>query len=332
MAARQIEELDITGITADKLSQRGRPAVLKGLAGHWEAVQKSKESFNSFVQYLAEQDSGKETFAALAAPDIGGRFSYNQAFDGVNFQRTRGTITQIAHHLLKHRGNRNAPAVALQAANVREVLPQFESQNQLSIVDEKVEPTLWMCNKAIVAPHFDIHENIAVVTCGQRRFTLFPPEQIHNLYLGPALSSPGGVPISTVDVRNPDLDAYPDFQQAIDNSFVAELEPGDAIYIPTLWWHAVESLSDLHALINYWWAGTNESGISPENSLWHAVLSIASLTEPQRKAWKTYFNYYVFDRKDEHTSHLPENLNDVVTIMTDEQKRALLARLKADLE
>ncbi len=332
MAAKHIEELDISGITTNELSERGEPAVLRGLANHWEAVEKASESATAFAQYLSERDSGKETFAALAAPDIGGRFFYNKAFDGVNFQRTRGTITQIAHHLLQHSGNPNAPAVALQAANVRDILPKFESQNQLSIVDEKVEPTLWMGNRAIVAPHFDIHENIAVVICGKRRFTLFPPDQISNLYLGPALSSPGGVPISTVDIRNPDLDAYPKFQHAIDHSLVAELEPGDAIYIPTLWWHAVESLSDFNALINYWWAGTNESGISPENSLWHAALSITSLTEAQRKAWKTYFNYYVFDRQDEHTNHLPNDLNDVVTKMTEEQKRALLARLKADLE
>ena len=34
---------------------------------------------------------------------------------------------------------------------------------------------------------------------------------------------------------------------------VADLEPGDAIYIPTLWWHHVRSHSPLNILLNYWW-------------------------------------------------------------------------------
>jgi lysine-specific demethylase 8 len=33
---------------------------------------------------------------------------------------------------------------------------------------------------------------------------------------------------------------------------VADLEPGDALYIPAKWWHQVESL-DLSASVNSWW-------------------------------------------------------------------------------
>ena len=34
---------------------------------------------------------------------------------------------------------------------------------------------------------------------------------------------------------------------------VADLEPGDAIYIPALWWHAVQATGELNVLVNYWW-------------------------------------------------------------------------------
>ena len=46
--------------------------------------------------------------------------------------------------------------------------------------------SIWMGNRTTASAHFDISHNIAVCMVGHRRFTLFPPEQIHNLYPGAA--------------------------------------------------------------------------------------------------------------------------------------------------
>ena len=64
---------------------------------------------------------------------------------------------------------------------------------------------MWLGNRAIVAPHYDIHDNLACVVAGRRKFNLFPPEQIENLYPGPTLVTPGGVPVSMVDLNQPDM-------------------------------------------------------------------------------------------------------------------------------
>jgi ribosomal protein L16 Arg81 hydroxylase len=98
---------------------------------------------------------------------------------------------------------------------------------------------MWIGNRAMIAAHFDNNYNIACVVSGRRRFTVFPPEQVSNLYIGPLLRTPGGSPISTVDLRDPDYTKYPKFAQALESAEEAELEPGDAIYIPILWWHGV---------------------------------------------------------------------------------------------
>ena len=105
----------------------------------------------------------------------------------------------------------------------------------------------------VVAPHYDINDNLACVAAGSRKFTLFPPDQINNLYLGPTLNTPAGVPISLVDIRDPDLKRFPKYTQALDAGFEATLNAGDAIFIPALWWHGVESLETLNILVNYWW-------------------------------------------------------------------------------
>ena len=43
------------------------------------------------------------------------------------------------------------------------------------------------------------------MVAGRRRFTLFPPEQVANLYIGPLDLTPAGQPVSLVDQAQPDL-------------------------------------------------------------------------------------------------------------------------------
>ena len=79
-------------------------------------------------------------------------------------------------------------------------------------------------------------------SAGHRRFTLFPPEQLANLYVGPLDFTPAGQAISLVDFAKPDFARFPRFAQALQAARVAELGPGDAIFIPSMWWHHIESL------------------------------------------------------------------------------------------
>jgi len=102
--------------------------------------------------------------------------------------------------------------------------------------------SFWLGNKTRISAHYDYPDNIACVVAGTRRFTLFPPEQIGNLYVGPVDKTPSGQAISLVDFSNPDLERFPNFELAMQAGYQAVCEPGDAIYIPSLWWHHVESL------------------------------------------------------------------------------------------
>ena len=64
---------------------------------------------------------------------------------------------------------------------------------------------------------------------------MFPPAQVANLYVGPIDHSPAGMPTSLVDFAQPDLERFPRFREAWAAAQVAELAPGDAIYLPPLW-------------------------------------------------------------------------------------------------
>ena len=134
-------------------------------------------------------------------------------------------------------------------------LPGFNEANALPMdfqrYDQRVD---WQSIR--VAAHFDFPRNIAGCVIGRRKFTLFPPEQVDNLYIGPWDLTPAGQPISMVDFHHPDYDRFPRFADAEKHAETAFLEPGDVIYIPNMWWHQVESLSAINGLVNFWWQET----------------------------------------------------------------------------
>lgn len=97
--------------------------------------------------------------------------------------------------------------------------------------------------------HYDQVQNVLVQLRGTKRFTLYRPEDTEYLYHCP-LDAKREFNSSMVDVQSPDLMAFPKFRFA--QPYEVELQPGEMLYIPAFWWHAVESVGDNLAL-NFWW-------------------------------------------------------------------------------
>lgn len=214
-----------------------------------------------------------------------------------------------------------------------ETLPGFDTTNPMPLFARgTATPRAWIGNRSTVATHFDVSDNIAVVVAGRRRFTLFPPEQLPNLYVGPLDHTMAGQPASMVPLDAPDLDRFPRFARALEAAMTAELEPGDAIYIPSLWWHQVEALSPLNMLINYWVEPQAEGG-SPFDAMVHSLWAMSALPEPRRAAWRSFFDHYAF-RPDRHPAeHLPPEhrgiLSEPTPALAERIRNFLIKRLGA---
>jgi hypothetical protein len=199
-----------------------------------------------------------------------------------------------------------------------------------------VVPRIWIGNRITVQTHFDLMENIGVCLAGRRRFTLFPPEQLPNLYAGPFELTPAGTPISLVDPLAPDLERYPRFAEAWAHARQAELEPGDAVYIPYAWWHGVEALEPLSILVNYWWKGalgTVDRTSSGMDCLIHGLLNLKPRPAELRQAWAALFDHYVFRPSESDVEHIPRHRRGVLAELSPEAARRLrnllIARLQA---
>ena len=204
--------------------------------------------------------------------------------------------------------------------------------NVMGLGERDALVSLWLGNRTRIAAHYDLPDNFAVVAAGRRRFTLFAPEQIHNLYVGPLDPTPAGQPISLVDFAKPDLDRFPRFAQAWEAREEVELEPGDAIFIPSMWFHHIESLAPLNLLINAWWRQTPEHVDSPLSTLRLALMTLRDLPEKERRVWQHHFQHFIWDADPSTWAHIPEAargiLGPIDEVLSRQARAQLLNQLK----
>ena len=311
----------------DDILRSTKPVVLRGLVADWPAVQAARTSAQAGLDYLRTYDHGASVTAMVAAPDTGGRFFYNDDLSGFNFHLERPKLSAMLDAMARHLDDEAPPTLYVGSTTLDDCLPGLGDANGIDLGDRSALASIWIGNRTRIAAHQDVPDNLACVVAGRRRFTLFPPEELANLYIGPLDFTPAGQAISLVDFAKPDLAKHPRFAHALTRAQVAELGAGDAIFIPSLWWHHVESLEPFNVLINYWWRQSPDYMDSPINALMLAIMSVRDLPPEQRDAWRTMFDHYVFRADAETAAHIPENARRVLAPLDANRARDLRARL-----
>jgi hypothetical protein len=315
----------------EEIRPLGQPAVLRGLGADWPAVQAAQQSDEAGVAYLLSFNPPREVAALIGAPEIAGRFFYRPDYQAFNFTSGPVTLPVFFERLLRDRGAERPFALAVQSETIPELLPGFVEANHTDLVDPAVPPRIWLGNRIQVAPHYDLMENIGVVVMGRRRFTVFPPEQLPNLYIGPIEITPAATPISLVELANPDLARFPRYAEAAKHAQSAELEPGDGIYIPFHWWHGVDSLGPVNAFVNYWWNDAQPGLGGPYDALFHALFAIRGLPAEQRAVWRMVFENLVF-QDDDAVAHLPAEAKGILGPLDPAKLSLMRATLRRMLE
>jgi hypothetical protein len=155
-------------------------------------------------------------------------------------------------------------------------------------------------------------DNLACAVAGPRRFTLYPPDAIGNLYVGPIDHTMAGQPVALAVGAGAGDPRFPRFEAIRTQALVAELEPGDALYLPKLWWHQVEAEGSFNMLVNYWWDAFSAGPDAPYTTMMLAMIAIAERPDVERAAWRAFFDHYVF-RPDGHPlAHLPDDKHGVL--------------------
>jgi hypothetical protein len=311
----------------DEILASTAPLVLRGLVADWPLVRAARGSPHEAEAYLRRFHRDTTVLATHAMPETGGRIFYNDDLSGFNFSAQFVRFDQVLEALRAHLADPNPPTFYVGSTTVDTCLPGFRAENDLNFGARDPLASIWIGNRTRIPAHYDVPDNLACVAAGRRRFTLFPPEQLKNLYVGPLDFTPAGQSISLVDLRQPDLARFPLFAEALRHAQSAELGPGDALFIPSMWWHHVEGLEPLNILINYWWRQSPAWMDTPSNTLALALMTIRDLPPAQRAAWKEIFRHYVFDSDGSEAAHIPAAARRTLAPLDDTTARALRSQI-----
>lgn len=284
-----------------------RPVVLRGLVRDWPLVRSTDPSAE-----LRAMDSGRPAPVMTAPAAIGGRPFYNADLTGFNFRREAASVGQVLDRLAREPDDEPA-MIYMGSAPADQVAPGFSASHPAPGLPHDAAPRLWIGGAVTIQTHYDMSDNLACVAVGRRTFTLFPPEQVANIYVGPLDFNPAGQPVSLVQFdQGVDETRFPRFAKARAAALSATLQPGDAIYIPPMWWHHVRSEGRLNVLVNYWWDEVRPGALSPFDSLVHALAAVGSLPPERREAWRAAFDHYVFDADPDRHAHIPAHARSVL--------------------
>ncbi|WP_010185893.1 cupin-like domain-containing protein [Sphingomonas sp. PAMC 26605] len=300
-----LDGASIDSVRFDRLAAACEPVVLRGLCRDWPAVAQAAVP-EALGAYLARFDAGRSAEAFVAEPVVGGRYAYSDDLAGFNFSRETMRFAEALERIFVAARTPQSPSVYVGSLPTDAYLPGFAEENRLSVLAGSVVPRIWIGTASAVACHYDTFDNIACVVAGQRRFTLYPPDAIANLYVGPIDHTMAGQPISLAASAAPGDPRYPDFAAARPRALTVDLAPGDALYLPKLWWHSVEATAPFNVLVNYWFDRFASGPDQPYTAMLLAMIAIAERPAPERAAWRAFFDHYVF-RPDGHPlAHLPD--------------------------
>jgi hypothetical protein len=333
---RVIDGLRFDRIPFDELFAGNEPVVMRGLTADWPLVQAARQSPAAVMDQLAAGYNKKPVIVYVGDPQIAGRFGYNESVTGFNYRAERRDFREVLDLIRAELGSETHSYYYMNSLVASESFPELAAQNSL-VFDHPVFDAyprvgkIWIGTESVAAAHYDVPRNIACCVLGRRRFTLFRPEQIVNLYPGPLHPTPGGQVVTMANLKQPDFERFPRLRQALDEAWVADLQPGDALYYPSLWWHEAEALDRFNVMMNWWWVDSPAYMGDPMDVLMHAMLGLRDRPLVDRQGWRALFDYYIFGDTSLPRAHLPEPAQGALADMNEENARRIRAAVHYSL-
>ncbi len=296
------------------LFEKNTPFIVRGLVNDWPIVGKGRESGAALRAYLQEHALARRFPVMVGPPENNGQPGYLDNMQ-VNFVEQPLPFDEICKAIEEAERVDDQPMIYCGSIDIAKFFDGLANHIPLAMGSRDCRKGLWMGLRSNTPVHNDYADNMVCNVFGTRRITLFPPDQMANLYIGPLDNTPAGRAVTLIDFRNPDFDRHPNFAEAQKHALCVDLAPGDVLHIPSMWWHNVESLNDFNVMVNFWWRDNRLLG-DPDAALVNAIFAWRDLPPDEKKIWRDLLDYYVFDDAEKAIEHIPPNGRGVLGELT----------------
>jgi len=284
-----------------ELLPRNEPVVFRGAVAGWSLARATSDEPSMFLDHVTRVIGHRTVPVSIGLPGDRGSVSYDSFDESIGIPNTlvgNRLFRDVAREMKTELQSKTGHFLYVQSVDVAKDLPEL-----LPLLDFPLSKSprfksghwrFWIgSGNHHVHTHYDRFHNFYSVLVGSKRFTVFPPEVLPDMYVGPLEGGPYGTPASMVNLYAPDLVKYPRFARALEKAGCVELHPGDVFYLPANWWHHVQS-NGLNGAANYWWTDLDEHSLKEANATFlRALLSIRPLPQHWRSFWKTFMDYFV---------------------------------------
>jgi lysine-specific demethylase 8 len=252
MQARTVERISKPSVEdfRQRYLRRNQPVVITGMMDSWKALSAWS------LPYLRERIGEVPGFFARSQDKGIYRQDPNQGLPAPTQMR----MAEFFDYL--ESSPPDSARLSLMEAPMREVFPMLMEDLQIPAFPERVPDAinLWMGQTGnVTSLHYDAYENLLTQVRGRKQVTLYAPSDWSKLY--PNSSFSRAPHCFQVNLEVPDEQRFPTLREA--QPFVAELGPGDMLFIPFTWAHHVRTLEG-GISVNFWWhAHLHQKASSP---------------------------------------------------------------------
>ena len=198
----------------------GQPMLLPGAARSWPLLAGGAPAI---LDTLRRFDAGREAEIFIGQPEIDARYYYDPSLAGFNFTRESVTFAEGLRRIAETAGRPGRETIYMGSLPSERYLPGIEELAHLPFLPASVRPRFWIGHESRVACHYDTMDNVACVAAGRRRFTLYPPQAIADLYAGPIDHTMAGQPVALAVDSEPGDPRFPRFESIRDSALVVDL-------------------------------------------------------------------------------------------------------------
>ena len=130
---------------------------------------------------------------------------------------------------------------------------------------------VWMGGARETKLHYDLLDNLHAVVRGQKTFYLVHPrEHVHLYHLVPDPRRAQTLSYTQLDFFRLDDTRFPETRNV--GYHVAEVHPGEVLYLPTAWYHAVKHAGDPTMAVNFWWPSPHDFARAADSFLHDRIM------------------------------------------------------------